>query len=95
MDIFNWAFWKRALIRALHTFCQTALGMITVGMAIKDVDWLHILSVGAVAAVISILKSVVVGVPETDQMVIQLTPETLNDWDDEELSVEEDNSKQE
>lgn len=61
---FNWDFVKKILIRALHTAAQTALGMFTIGATIKEVDWLNILSVSAVAAVYSILKSIAVGVPE-------------------------------
>ncbi len=57
-------FWKAAGIRALHTAAQTALGMLTLGAAIQDVDWLNVLSVSALAAVYSILKSIVVGMPE-------------------------------
>lgn len=61
---FNWDFVKKILIRALHTAAQTALGMFTIGTTIKEVDWLNILSVSAVAAVYSILKSIAVGIPE-------------------------------
>lgn len=53
-----------ALIRALRTFAQVALGFITVGMAISDVDWLKMLSVSAVAAVYSVLMSILSGLPE-------------------------------
>lgn len=59
-------FWKAALIRALHTAAQTALGMLTLGAAIQDIDWLNVLSVTALAAVYSLLKSIVVGLPEVD-----------------------------
>lgn len=58
-------FLKKALIRALHTFAQTAAGMITVGAALSEVDWLRVLSVSAVAFIISFLKSFVVGIPES------------------------------
>ncbi len=57
-------FWLSALKRAGWTAAQTALGMITLGVGIQDVDWLNILSVAAMAAVYSMLKSIVVGVPE-------------------------------
>ena len=43
---------------------ETALGMITVGAAISDVQWTHIASVSAVAGVYSLLKSLAVGLPE-------------------------------
>lgn len=55
---------KAALIRALRTMAQTALSMLTVGMAISDVDWLKLLSITVVAGVISILTSFATGLPE-------------------------------
>lgn len=55
---------KAALIRALRTMAQTALSMLTIGMAISDVDWLHMVSVTIVAGVISILTSFATGLPE-------------------------------
>lgn len=57
-------FWISALKRAAWTAAETALALIPVGVGIEDVSWLHVLSVTATAAVISILKSVVVGLPE-------------------------------
>ena len=57
----------KALIRAVYTFAQTALSMITVGQAFFEVNWLNILSVAGVAAIYSLLKSVVVGLPEVEK----------------------------
>lgn len=56
---------KAAGIRALKTFCQTAVSMLTVGQAMLEVKWLHIISVSAVAAIISFLTSVA-GLPEVN-----------------------------
>lgn len=53
-----------ALIRAVRTMAQTALSMLTVGMALKDVDWIQLLSITAVAGIISILTSFATGLPE-------------------------------
>ena len=53
-----------ALKRALWTAAETALAMIPVGAAVEEVNWLHILSVVAVATLISFLKSIVVTMPE-------------------------------
>lgn len=50
--------------RALWTFAETAVGMITVGQAFTEVNWIHIISVSSVAAIASILKSIVVSMPE-------------------------------
>lgn len=55
---------KAALIRALRTMAQTALSMLTVGMAISDVDWLKLISISVVAGIISILTSFATGLPE-------------------------------
>ena len=64
---------KAAMIRAIRTAAQVALGMFTVGMAVHEVDWLNILSVTAVAAVYSLITSVATGLPELKDPV--LTPE--------------------
>ena len=55
---------EKALIRALWTVAQTALGFITIGMTVSEVEWMHILSVSVVAGVYSLIKSVVIGLPE-------------------------------
>ena len=60
----NKTFIYASLNRALRTFCQTLVGMITVGAAWGEVDWLRALSVGATAAVLSLLTSVATGLPE-------------------------------
>lgn len=57
----------KALIRAVYTFAETALSMITVGQAFVEVNWMHILSVSGVAAVYSLLKSIAVGLPEVEK----------------------------
>ena len=61
VDTVEWC--KAAGKRAVKTMAQTALGMITVGSAVKEVDWLYIGSVSLVAGIISVLTSIV-GVPE-------------------------------
>lgn len=56
---------KCALIRAIKTMAQTALSMITIGQAVLDVNWLNVLSVSVVAAILSFLTSIA-GLPEVD-----------------------------
>lgn len=56
---------KAAAVRAVKTFAQTALSMLTIGQAFMDVNWVNVLSVSAVAALISILTSVA-GLPEVE-----------------------------
>lgn len=57
-------FIKASLIRAIWTMAQAALSMITIGMKFSEVDWRHVVSVSIVAGLYSLLKSIVVGVPE-------------------------------
>lgn len=60
------SFWKAAAIRALHTMAQTAIATIGTAAMMEDVNWLAVLSASVLAAVVSILKSIVVGMPEVD-----------------------------
>lgn len=64
VDTVQWL--KAAGIRAAKTAAQTALSMLTVGQAVMDVNWVNVLSVSIVAAVVSILTSVV-GIPEVEE----------------------------
>ena len=57
-------FLKAMAIRAVRTFAQTALSMITVGAMFSEVEWIKILSVSGLAFVASCLTSVVTGLPE-------------------------------
>lgn len=70
MNKYNIREWIRAAgIRAIKTFCQTALSMITIGQAFVEISWVNVLSVSGVAAVISILTSIA-GLPEVDDTKI-------------------------
>ena len=63
----NFVKWlKAAGIRAVKTFAQTAVALIGTEMVgFTDLDWLHIVSVAGVAAVLSLLTSVA-GLPEVE-----------------------------
>ena len=63
----NWkTFAVAALVRSLRTFAQTFVGFVAVGAALSDIPWLEALSVSAVAALLSILTSIITGLPEVD-----------------------------
>lgn len=49
-------FWKDTANRAICTFCETAFGMLTIGQAFTEINWVHIASVSGVAAVATVLK---------------------------------------
>lgn len=62
----DWKKWFRAAgIRALKTFAQTAVSMVTVGQAFLEVNWINVLSVAGVSAVVSMLTSLG-GLPEEE-----------------------------
>lgn len=52
--------------RALWTFCETFIGTIGPAVLIEEVSWHYVLSASTLAAIISIAKSVVVGLPEVE-----------------------------
>ena len=58
--MFNWAWAKSTIERAIRTAAQVLLGFLVVGeTGLLDVDWQQALSVTAVAAIASVLMSVV------------------------------------
>ena len=63
-DLLKWL--KAAGVRAAKTFAQTMAALIgTELVGFTELDWLHILSVAGVAAVLSLLTSVA-GLPELE-----------------------------
>ena len=63
-----WREWgKAAGIRALKTIAQCALSMVSVGMALSDIDIKSVASVSLVAGVCSLLTSIA-GLPEVKEM---------------------------
>lgn len=63
-DITSVDFWKAAGIRALKTFCQTAIAAIGTTALIEQVNWLVVGSASLLAAVLSLLTSIATGLPE-------------------------------
>ncbi len=57
---------KAAGIRALKTFCQTAVATIGTAVAIGAVDWVLVGSASTLAAILSLLTSVA-GLPEVKE----------------------------
>ena len=59
----NVKWFKAAGIRAVKTVAQTAVGMITVGASMGEINWVQVGSVSLVAGIISLLTSIG-GLPE-------------------------------
>lgn len=57
-------FLKGMISRALRTFCQALLAAIGTTALLHEVNWIAALSTACMAAVVSILTSVVLGIPE-------------------------------
>ncbi|MBQ5642303.1 MAG: hypothetical protein IIV13_00905 [Bacteroidaceae bacterium] len=55
---------KAAVIRALRTVAQSAIATIGTAAVLGDVNWLMVGSAAALAGILSILTSIVTGLPE-------------------------------
>ena len=62
VDTKEWA--KKSIIRAIHTMAQTAIPLIPVGVVVTAVDWKMVLGVTLSSGILSMLKSIAVGLPE-------------------------------
>ena len=68
----NWrSFFVAAGIRALRTLAQTALATIGTTALLEEVNWAVVASASVLSAVLSILTSIVTGLPE-------VTPTDIN-----------------
>lgn len=60
-------FWECALARCIRTVCQTALATLTTGAVLTDINWIMVASSSALAGIVSILMSIVMGIPESEE----------------------------
>lgn len=83
----------QALKRALWTMAQTALSFVTIGAAITDINWKYVASVSLVAGVYSLLKSIVVSMPEAAHEGTLIINDSATDKTQWTLQIEEDIDK--
>lgn len=60
-------FIKAALIRMVRTIAQTAIATIGTSAVMTDVNWLYVGSASLLAGILSILTSIVTGLPEVGE----------------------------
>ena len=59
------SWWKAAGVRALKTFCQSAVALIGTTAVMEQVNWVAVGSASLLAAILSLLTSLA-GLPELD-----------------------------
>ena len=62
----NKEFIEKAGIRAIRTVCQTAIATIGCATVLSEVNWLFVASASVLAGILSILTSIVTGLPEVE-----------------------------
>jgi len=79
--MFKAVFWKAALERAIKTFAQAALALLSSdGMGVLNVDWGTVVSVSGLAAIASILTSLVslgLGPQDSPSLVAEPSAEAM------------------
>lgn len=66
-DVTNKTFWKATAIRAIKTICQTAIATIGTASIMSEVNWAIVASASVLAGILSVLTSIVTGLPEVDE----------------------------
>lgn len=56
---------KASIIRALYAAAETAIGIIGSKTLLGEIDWRFVASAVALSTIVSLLKSIVIGTPES------------------------------
>jgi hypothetical protein len=59
-------FWEAAAARAIWTFCETFISIASVVSLIEEINWHVLISSSILAALLSLAKSIIKGLPEVD-----------------------------
>ena len=62
----NKKWWKAAGIRAIKTVAQTAVATIGVSATMSEVNRIMVVSASALAGILSLLTSIITGLPEVE-----------------------------
>lgn len=62
--MFTKAFWKAACTRMIRTGAQVAVASIGTAAVLSDVNWLVLLSTVVLSMFLSLLNSIITGLPE-------------------------------
>lgn len=60
-------FWEAVLARAIWTLCETFISTTVGATLIEDLNWPFVISASLFAALISVAKSIVRGLPEFNE----------------------------
>lgn len=66
-DVTNKSFWRATAIRAIKTICQTAIATIGTASLLSEVNWKVVISASVLAGILSVLTSIVTGLPEVSE----------------------------
>ena len=62
----NKKWWKAAGIRAIKTVAQAAVSTIGVSATMSEVNWIMVGSASTLAGILSLLTSIITGLPEVE-----------------------------
>lgn len=65
-------FIRKALIRAIWTIAETSLALIGTSTMLEEVSWKMVISSSILAGIISLLKSIVTGLPEVKESEVEI-----------------------